>query len=531
MIGRSKKEKERSNKNVNIFSDPVHWSKQAEELYLKSTQTRDPPASFSKDLIEDVKDASIGSSYSLSSFSDISNSIKYQSETPSYNKDEHVGDTELGNKLNSVARKVRITPRTQMSEASSCKPGFFDPEEDPRCCGLFRRAFEEEKIFRRLVHTAVCLLVIFAILAAVVTVRATGSDGVEIEVGLSNSEPSLAPIFRPTFTIPPPLPPTSQPIPLSATAAPSATPSSLSTTTAPSDIIAVNLEITSFIMDASPGSLNALEDNLSPQSLALEWLLSDPSTKNYTMSNREDKILQRWALAVLFKSTNGDGWVTTTNWLTSKDECEWYSTIDSDRMDVCDDDGRLLTLHLRNNALSGTLPDELSLLSDLVYMYLNDGSLVGTIPKSFGDLKNLEQLYLQVNELNGSLPEEVGQMEMLEHLAIGRNNFVGSIPNALSELDNLRVLDLAGNDFRGSIPSSLGRLENLSSFIINRNEMTGTIPSTLGGLGRLRTLLLHSNQFEGNIPFEVCNLAWYDELTEISIDCDSLSCGCGCTCD
>jgi hypothetical protein len=66
-------------------------------------------------------------------------------------------------------------------------------------------------------------------------------------------------------------------------------------------------------------------------------------------------------LAVLFYSTNGNAWQNADGWLTSLDECSWFTTSGGG---ICDDQGRITHVELRDNKLEGTLPRELSLFSD-----------------------------------------------------------------------------------------------------------------------------------------------------------------------
>ena len=118
---------------------------------------------------------------------------------------------------------------------------------------------------------------------------------------------------------------------------------------------------------ASPSSLVALSNTKSPQSQAFEWMIADPEYFSYT----PDRIIQRWVMATLFFSTSGGLWRvqrllggasnTTHNWATYTDECNWYA---EDSTNVCNADGMVQAIHLSGNGLGGTLPDEISLLSN-----------------------------------------------------------------------------------------------------------------------------------------------------------------------
>jgi hypothetical protein len=111
----------------------------------------------------------------------------------------------------------------------------------------------------------------------------------------------------------------------------------------------------------------------SPQAKALDWLQRDPRYDEYFNVYR---LNQRYALAVLYFSTNRDSWINRTGWLSNNNECEWHT--DSD-IDVCDEQFRLSTLHLFLNNLDGSIPTELELLIDLNYILFFDLALLGMI--------------------------------------------------------------------------------------------------------------------------------------------------------
>ena len=110
------------------------------------------------------------------------------------------------------------------------------------------------------------------------------------------------------------------------------------------------------IAAASPDQGDALQDPSTPQYKAFAWLEDNPNLGTYS----DQQILRRYALAVLFYSTGGDTWDKNDGWLSNLNECDWYQ---SGALDVCKD-GALKELNLTNNALQGTIPPEISLLSD-----------------------------------------------------------------------------------------------------------------------------------------------------------------------
>jgi hypothetical protein len=113
----------------------------------------------------------------------------------------------------------------------------------------------------------------------------------------------------------------------------------------------------------SPDGGTALATPLTPQNKAVNWL----AVNNTNLDSYSDKRkIQRFALGVLYYSTNGTNWSNNTGWLTNENECDWYH---ASSFSFCDDNGTIVDLDLYDdsgNNLVGTIPMELALLSDSV---------------------------------------------------------------------------------------------------------------------------------------------------------------------
>ena len=210
----------------------------------------------------------------------------------------------------------------------------------------------------------------------------------------------------------------------------------------------------------------------------------------------------RAALVALYEATNGDHWTNNTNWLSDRPIGEWYGV-------ATDANGRVTTLSLFINQLSGTIPVELGNLTNLQLLTLNNNQLSGTIPSQLGNLTNLQYLNLYDNQLSGALPAALGNLANLRTLQLSGNQFSGALPTALGNLTNLTWLGLGGNQFSGALPSWLGNLADLQSLGLSGNQFSGALPSWLGNLTNLQSLELFDNQLSGALP------SWLGNLTNL----------------
>ena len=118
---------------------------------------------------------------------------------------------------------------------------------------------------------------------------------------------------------------------------------------------------------------------------------------------------------------------------------------------------------------------------------LSSRGLSGSIPSELAILTNLRRLVLILNKLNGLIPPEVGNLEDLRFLDLRWNQLTGEIPSQLGELNNLQRLYLGDNKLSGPVPPELGRLANLEELFLSHNRLSGEIPSELGNLANLQS--------------------------------------------
>ncbi len=90
------------------------------------------------------------------------------------------------------------------------------------------------------------------------------------------------------------------------------------------------------------------------------------------------------ALVALYNNTNGPNWHDNTNWLETNAPCSWYG--------VSCSGGRIVSLSLSGNQLTGSIPMELGNLTQLGLLYLEFNQISGEFPASITNLVNLTSL-------------------------------------------------------------------------------------------------------------------------------------------
>ncbi|KAE9617051.1 putative protein kinase RLK-Pelle-DLSV family [Lupinus albus] len=213
----------------------------------------------------------------------------------------------------------------------------------------------------------------------------------------------------------------------------------------------------------------------------------------------------------------------------------------------------VISIVLKSQNLSGTLPPELVRLPylqeiDLTLNYLNGtiprqwGTLnlvnisflgnrvTGPIPKELGNITTLRSLVLEFNQLSGILPPELGNLTQIERLLITSNNFTGEIPATFAKLTTLKHVRIGDNQFSGAIPDFIQSWINLDTLVIQGSGFSGPIPSgisllknltdlritdligsdspfpQLNNMSNLETLILRSCNITGALPEHLGNL-------------------------
>ncbi|KAJ1441585.1 Serine/threonine-protein kinase, active site [Sesbania bispinosa] len=160
----------------------------------------------------------------------------------------------------------------------------------------------------------------------------------------------------------------------------------------------------------------------------------------------------------------------------------------------------LVNISLHGNRITGPIPKELGNITTLKSLVLEFNQLSGKLPSELGNLPRLERLLLTSNYLTGNLPATFAKLTMLKHLVMQGSGLSGPIPSGISFLQNLtdlRISDLKGAD---SYFPQLNNLTNLQTLVLRSCNLIGTVPEYLGNMTNLRSLYLTGNNFTGPLP-------------------------------
>ena len=150
------------------------------------------------------------------------------------------------------------------------------------------------------------------------------------------------------------------------------------------------------------------------------------------------------------------------------DYCEWQG--------VKCAHGRVVRFVLQGFALRGTFPAHtLTRLDQLRVLSLRNNSLSGPIP-DLSSLQNLKSLFLDHNHFSGTFPLSLLSLHRLLSLSLAHNDLTGPIPVQLNVLDRLTSLRLDSNYFNGTLPAL--NQSFLATLNVSSNNLTGAVPVT-----------------------------------------------------
>ncbi|XP_021739110.1 receptor-like protein kinase HSL1 [Chenopodium quinoa] len=170
----------------------------------------------------------------------------------------------------------------------------------------------------------------------------------------------------------------------------------------------------------------------------------------------------------------------------------------------------MMFMQLSNNQFSGRLPEKLAANVSLVE--LSNNKFSGKLPSSsVSTWKSLQKFKASNNMITGTVPLELTSLSNLNTLLLDGNQLSGELPSEIISWQSLNSLDLSNNELSGSIPSVLGSLPVLTYLNLSNNQFSGQIPPEVGQL-RLTSLDFSSNKLTGDIPVGLDNRAYEDSF-------------------
>ncbi|KAL7584199.1 hypothetical protein Lser_V15G43306 [Lactuca serriola] len=137
----------------------------------------------------------------------------------------------------------------------------------------------------------------------------------------------------------------------------------------------------------------------------------------------------------------------------------------------------LIVLDISNNFFTGVISEWISNMDDY----------------KGGILDYMAGFEFSCNKLTGEIPEELGLLTQLRALNLSHNHLTGPIPVNLSNLAKIESLDLSSNGLTGKVPIELIKLTSLSIFNLSHNNLSGRLPEMKAQFGTFM-----EESYEGN---------------------------------
>jgi Leucine-rich repeat (LRR) protein len=208
-----------------------------------------------------------------------------------------------------------------------------------------------------------------------------------------------------------------------------------------------------------------------------------------------------------------------------------HNALDGHINDVIVPDHPLKYFDVSTNILGGGLPPSISNLQALTHMDVSYNRLNAKLPNYLANMTKMKTLLLtEDNEFGPQpLPDWLRGMTDLKQLSFRLTSRTGTIPTWFGELTKLELLDLDWNHISGTLPTELSQLSDLKYLMLNRNKMTGEIPYEVSSLPRLKMLMVDNNSFTGELSLPVVPGGGQQcpgRITHVVADCGNPEYGC-----
>lgn len=247
-------------------------------------------------------------------------------------------------------------------------------------------------------------------------------------------------------------------------------------------------------------------------------------------------------LKQLYFALNGDQWKDTTGWsiIRNNDFPPTGFVMNIARGVQIQDNGRIKSLSLESNNLTGQIPDGVLAFEEIETINLAVNTITGSISlghcpqltlghfgsnlvtsfdfMSLANCPKLGTIYGYGNKISDTLPDPLPVQTSLETFDFSNNLISGFLSRGLINFSKLKNLFLFNNQLTGRIPADYGQLSNLILLGLSQNQLTGSIPAELAGLQNLKFLGVDQNKLSGCYPAELRQLCGKLDLTYFQID-------------
>ncbi|VEU37070.1 unnamed protein product [Pseudo-nitzschia multistriata] len=319
-----------------------------------------------------------------------------------------------------------------------------------------------------------------------------------------------------------------------------------------------------------------LDDPDSYQSRALEQTASITGAESLS----EEELVQYYVLYSILFATNGvpnavteaipnfeiPTWINDEGWFGGDiPPCDGWFGIS------CDEEGKIKTIDLFDNGLTGVFPPEVLLLTSDSQYAMGAGTLERLDLTGNRFLSNnndsswmtdlgtsMQTISVENTSFGGSLPRlpdglvnldisgafytdglddaTFEGLELMNFIDLDNNLFEGSVPAVFNRLPTLEFLYLSGNSFTGDLSfmegmpamrelwidnnpeltgqlyDFIGDISTLESFSVSYSMLTGPIPESFGELEQMKQMWLTSNNLTGAVPASLGNLNFMETL-------------------
>ncbi|CAL5337397.1 unnamed protein product [Camellia sinensis] len=184
---------------------------------------------------------------------------------------------------------------------------------------------------------------------------------------------------------------------------------------------------------------------------------------------------------------------------------------------LCDgnkEENRLVVLLLKENFLSGEIPDCWMAWPSMIVIDMRNNNLTGNIPSSMRYLGGLQSLHLRNNRLSGEISSSLQNHNDLVMVDLSENEFIGSIPTWMGErLLHLTVLILRSNKLDGMIPLELCRISSLKILDLANNNLSGAIPWCINNITAM-AMKRNSSDVTYGVTCSNLRKCWYTTYLE-----------------